>query len=166
MKVGAIISGYQGIGKSTLSHNHPLEVLDLESSNFFVDGIRHEDWYKVYGNIALDLALQGHVVLISSHKNVRDYIKDISDKEDQLLSVHLFTCFPDYRLKYEWVDRLRSRYDRTKSPKDFKAYANAASSFDANIKNMYEQEGFFPIVIKDMNYDLACLIREGIMRRT
>ena len=60
MANGVIISGYQGIGKSTLSRNYSC-FIDLESSNFFVtnsngETVREENWYKVYGNIALSLA--------------------------------------------------------------------------------------------------------------
>jgi ABC-type phosphate/phosphonate transport system ATPase subunit len=43
---GIIIVGYQGIGKSTLAY-HNKRVIDLESSNFFVNGERSKDWHVV-----------------------------------------------------------------------------------------------------------------------
>ena len=42
-----IVIGYQGIGKSTYS-NKDITCIDLESGNFWVDGVRLDDWYKVY----------------------------------------------------------------------------------------------------------------------
>ena len=62
-----IYSGYQGIGKSTLCKNDR-RFIDLESSNFFIDGKRDENWYKVYANIAKDLSDSGFNVFIASHK--------------------------------------------------------------------------------------------------
>ena len=62
-KRGAIISGYQGIGKSTLSKAGN-GYIDLESGNFFADGYRADDWYVVYSQIAIHLAEQGYRVFI------------------------------------------------------------------------------------------------------
>ena len=45
-----IVIGYQGIGKSTYS-NKDITCIDLESGNFWVDGVRLDDWYKVYNMI-------------------------------------------------------------------------------------------------------------------
>ena len=42
-----IVIGYQGIGKSTYS-NKDITCIDLESGNLWVDGVRLDDWYKVY----------------------------------------------------------------------------------------------------------------------
>ena len=66
-----IIIGYQGIGKSTLA-NCNLNYVDLESSNFYIDGKRADDWYKPYCKIAEHLSQQGYYVFVSSHKVVRD----------------------------------------------------------------------------------------------
>lgn len=57
---GQIVVGYQGVGKSTLAY-HNRSVIDLESSNFFVDGKRDEKWYIPYCNIARSLARQGYL---------------------------------------------------------------------------------------------------------
>ena len=50
-----IISGYQGIGKSTLAKNSN-KYIDLESGNFWIDGERQENWYKIYCKIAAHLS--------------------------------------------------------------------------------------------------------------
>ena len=35
-ETGKVVVGYQGVGKSALAFHH-IQVIDLESSNFFVD---------------------------------------------------------------------------------------------------------------------------------
>ena len=74
-----IVIGYQGIGKSTYS-NKDITCIDLESGNFWVDGVRLDDWYKVYCNIANHLSKQGYTVFVSSHQVVRDELKN-SDEQ-------------------------------------------------------------------------------------
>ena len=68
-----IIIGYQGIGKSSVS-GADSGCIDLESSNFWNEGVRADDWYIYYCNIALDLSKQGFTVFTSSHKEVREYL--------------------------------------------------------------------------------------------
>ena len=58
-----IISGYQGIGKSSLAGKN--NCIDLESGNFWVDGKRADDWYKQYCQIANHLTEQGYRVFFS-----------------------------------------------------------------------------------------------------
>lgn len=80
-----IIFGYPGIGKSTLvkeSYLTGLRVIDLESSNFFVDGQRPDNWAEIYCNIAKDLSRQNYIVLVSTHKAVREALfKERLDEE-------------------------------------------------------------------------------------
>ena len=68
-----IFTGYPGVGKSTLSSPTPYNLIDLESSNFELQnesGTTSKDpnWYKAYGNIAVDLSKQGFNVFISCQK--------------------------------------------------------------------------------------------------
>ena len=63
-----IVIGYQGIGKSTISHASKGNFIDLESGNFWVDGKRDPEWFKPYCQIALHLHKQGYVVFTSSHE--------------------------------------------------------------------------------------------------
>lgn len=74
-----IIIGYQGIGKSTLS-SICLKYIDLESSVFWIDGKRHDDWYIAYTQIAENLSRQGYVVFVSSHEVVRNALKNSKEK--------------------------------------------------------------------------------------
>ena len=150
---GAIISGYQGIGKSTLS-DKSARYLDLESSNFFVDGKRNDDWYKVYANIAINFAKQGYYVFISSHAVVREYLAELNKEH----GVDMFVCYPDLSLKEVWLERLEKRYKETGLDKDYRSWQNAVDRFDDNIKELSEAEGFRKVPIKRVPYSLQYLL--------
>lgn len=147
---GKIVVGYQGIGKSTLAfHNN--RVIDLESSNFFVNGVRPNDWYVIYCNIARALCRQGYVVCISSHKEVREELAKNPAHRQVIV-------YPVHHLKDKWIAKLRYRYEETKSEKDFKALRNAEDCFDENITDLANQEGFDKIGFASMDYELANLL--------
>lgn len=142
-----IIVGYQGIGKSTLAQNNP-EIIDLESGNFWVDGNRIDDWYKVYANIAKHLSEQGKIVFTSSHKVFRDYLKENNIK---------FTVIcPCLSLKEKWIDKLQERYNITNKDKDYKALMNAKQMYDDNIHDLLSEDNV--IELNYMNYDLGSII--------
>ena len=148
---GMIIVGYQGIGKSTLAfHNN--RVIDLESSNFFVDGERPNNWHIIYCNIARVLCRQGYIVCISSHKEVREELAR-NPAQNQVI------IYPTHILKDKWIAKLRYRYEETQSIKDFKALRNAEDCFDENITDLANQKGFEKISIGTMNYDLADILK-------
>ena len=77
-----IISGYQGIGKSSLAGKN--NCIDLESGNFWVDGKRADDWYKPYCQIANHLSQQGYTVFVSSHEVVRKELEKSEDTDYEL----------------------------------------------------------------------------------
>lgn len=70
-----IITGYQGIGKSTLARKEN-NVIDLESASFwnYENGnkTRPDDWYVYYCQVAEHLSKQGYIVFVSCHQQVRD----------------------------------------------------------------------------------------------
>lgn len=152
-----IISGYQGIGKSTLADKDK-RFIDLESSNFFVYGVRPEDWYIMYGNVAISLSKQGYDVFISSHKEVRDYLEKVSDEK-------LVVIFPSLEMKESWILKLSNRYIETQSKKDLKALNNARLCYTESIKDLSSQPGFLKIILTNEKYQLRTildLIRQGI----
>lgn len=158
---GVIISGYQGIGKSTLV-NERLRVenmfIDLESSNFFIEDsngekVREENWYKAYGNLAISLAEQGYNVFISSHKVVRDYLEKQAKGKAKLLLI-----YPNEELQEPWIQKLFNRSVTTGLEKDYKAYMGAKVYYLDNIKNLREQEGWEKLEIDNMDYDLYSMI--------
>ena len=150
-----IICGYQGIGKSTLvknTINTNLHVIDLESGNFWVDGERCIDWYKYYAQIAIHLSQQGNIVMMSSHKVVRDYLRDINRTE------RLATIYPENTLREKWIKKLEDRYTFTKKDKDYKALMNAKNMYLDNVYDLATQSGFDHICLRNDNYYLDGVI--------
>lgn len=142
-----VIVGYQGIGKSTLAKNAN-GFIDLESSNFFINGVRSPDWYVPYCKIALNLSAQGYDVFVSSHQVVRDYLADEHNHD-------LLIICPSKDLKNQWIKKLEDRYNSTGLDKDYKAWKNAECRYEENIDELLNQEGFGNfIVIGSMDYDL------------
>ena len=142
-----IIIGYQGIGKSTLANNKGVRCIDLESGNFYVDGVRADNWYKIYVQIAKHLSQQGYTVFVSSHKVVRDELANCGER--------VGACYPDLSLRDEWVAKLQARYDMSKLDKDYRALMNAKDRYMENISEVItdcEKYGFKKIVITDMNH--------------
>lgn len=124
---GVVVVGYQGVGKSTLA-NERSKFIDLESSNFRVGGERIDNWYTIYCKIALSLALQGKIVFVSSHKEVREYLN--SNLVD---GVKLACCVPSIDLEDFWIQKLSERFERTGLDKDFRALMNAKDRYKMNI---------------------------------
>ena len=154
MNRGVVVVGYQGIGKSTLALQH-LRYIDLESSCFRVDGVRPENWAKIYANQAIHIASQGRVVFVSSHAVLRD----------ALLSnfippcVHVMACVPSIDLESSWIERLHDRYDKSKSSKDFNAWKNAEDRYAENIKEIMTDFPEDTLIIDRMEYSLDRLLQ-------
>lgn len=142
-----IIIGYQGIGKSTLAGRD--KCIDLESSNFWIDGKRAEDWYIPYCKIANHLSEQGYTVFVSSHAVVREELKKYQEK------VIVICPCPD--LKDEWIKKLEDRYLYTKLDKDYKAWKNAEDRYLENIEELTDGS-FNWVYINRMTYNLAKII--------
>lgn len=142
-----IILGYQGIGKSTLGgHN---DVIDLESSNFWNNGKRPDDWYVYYCKVARYLSKQDYIVFVSSHKVVQDELKKCCDS--------VYTVFPSLALKKDWIEKLRVRYLFTESIKDYKAWKNAEEKYAENISELI-MSGFQYYMIESMDYRLQDIV--------
>lgn len=146
-----IVIGYQGIGKSTLAKTDR-KYLDLESSNFWVDGKRDENWYKVYCKQAINFSRQGYIVFTSSHQVARDYFKEIKDQE-----MIIVVC-PSFKLKNKWIKKLKDRYKESHLDKDYKAWKNAEDRYEENVLELHN-DNFFVITISDIKYNLEELLR-------
>lgn len=141
-----IYVGYQGIGKSSISGKN--NCIDLESGNFWIDGNRANNWYKIYVNIAEHLSNQGYKVFMSSHKVIREELNN--------RGIEFTTIYPSLKLKEQWINRLQERFDRTRSTKDFKALKNAEEMYEENIKDLASERN--TIIITDIDYDLSYLV--------
>ena len=153
-----IIVGYQGIGKSTLANNDT-KYIDLESSNFFINGKRADDWYVPYCKIAESLSLQGYNVFVSSHEVVRRELEGISHVDKMII------C-PAPELKDEWIEKLRIRYENTKlipqeGEKNYKAYMNAVDRYGDNIRVLMSESQFEVRTILNMDYCLKDIIENN-----
>lgn len=146
-----IIIGYQGIGKSTLAKDS-LKYIDLESGNFWINGERDEQWYKPYCNIANHLSAQGYTVFTSSHKEVREELKN----SNEIVKI----AFPSLELKTDWLIRLTNRYNESMLEKDYKALINASLYYEDNIKDLMN-EPFDKIIINNIDYNLRELIEKN-----
>ena len=145
-----IIIGYQGIGKSTLAGNYNYNYIDLESGNFWHNGVRPDNWYVFYCKIAEHLSQQGYDVFVSSHEVVRNRLKKYSKEP-------LCVVYPSINLKDEWIDKLKKRFESTKLEKDYKAWMNAEDRYIENI-NELKNSGIRCVEITDMDYSLHKLI--------
>ena len=154
---GLIIIGYQGIGKSSLGGKDGC--IDLESSNFYVDGKRDSYWYIPYTNIAMNLANQGYTVFTSSHACVAHEFKlqqllgVTKIKYQNIGNIVVFRpkACPDW--KYVWIERLRKRYERTSLTKDYRALQGAESHFFEDMKQL-DCHGFDVYTPDSLDYDL------------
>lgn len=144
-----IIVGYQGIGKSTLAGKH--NCIDLESSNFWVDGKRADDWYVPYCQIANHLSEQGYTVFTSSHEVVRNELKKSKEK--------VYVVCPAVGISDKWIKKLQDRYETTKLEKDLKAWKNAEDRYKENILELMNS-GFDFYSINDMDYSLEDIVNE------
>lgn len=144
-----IVIGYQVIGKSSLAGRNN-RFIDLESGNFWVDGKRAEDWYKPYCQIAEHLSQQGYIVFTSSHEVVRKQLE--KSKETVIL------VFPSVELKDEWIDKLKDRFFRTNSDKDYKALMNAKDRYEENIRELEASNIEYKMALKNIDYDLEAAL--------
>ena len=147
---GRIISGYQGVGKSSEE-----DFIDLESSNLWVNGERSPFWYKEYASMAYSIAKQRHDVAISSHKVVRDEVAEYPDDVEKIL------VFPALEIKDIWIERLLRRLnpeDMNQDNKHYRALMNAKEKYEENILDLREQKGFFKVEIATDNYILKNIV--------
>ena len=152
-----ILIGYQGIGKSTLAYKNN-NFIDLESSNFYHEGKRHDDWYIYYCNIAVNLSMQGFDVFVSSHEVVRNRLKLFNPS-----FTTVYCVYPSLDLKECWIKKLKDRYDNDKSEKNYKALMNAVDRYTDNILEL-KNSGFKNIEIISVDYDLQTIIANYVRR--
>lgn len=156
MDKGVIAVGYPGVGKSTLSSRDKLFV-DLESSNFSVNGEKIKDWEQVYSDVAISLALQNRVVWVSSHKIVRDHLLSLPSFGD----LKFLAVVPSKSLQTEWIYKLKDRLDNSGLAKDYYAYNRAKDHYLEDISSIVDDfsSNDLPVVeLTSMEYDLKGLM--------
>ena len=71
-----IISGFPGIGKSYMAHHHSTKFSDSDSSEFswMYEGVRNPNFLEDYFTHIEEIVRSGKIALISSHKEIRDFL--------------------------------------------------------------------------------------------
>lgn len=154
---GMIIIGYPGIGKTSITTKKPHipNVVDFESSLFYIDKERDYYWYRIYCRQAVEMAKQGLIVMLSSHDCVRN---ELAEYEQD--GFNIVTITPSKSLKDAWIDRLYSRYVSDPSDKNSRAFKHAKGYYDKDIESIASDPHFSNILISDINYDLVHTIQE------
>ena len=154
---GLIIIGYQGIGKSSIAGKDGC--IDLESSNFYVDGKRDPYWYIPYTKLAMDLANQGYTVCTSAHACVvhefetQQLLGVTHIKYRNIGGIVVFRPKAGPEWKYAWIERLQKRYDKTSLTKDYRALESAKAHFSEHMKQL--DCSVFDVYTPDsLDYDL------------
>lgn len=161
-----IVMGYPAIGKTTLAEKS-LEFIDLEATSFFVQRStkngyktdREEYWYKVYGNMAIDLHKQGYTVLISSNQKVRQYLIECKSQSIITEADKICILYPSLKLKNYWITKVKKRYIAENNLKNERAYLRVSNYFEQDIRDL-SASPFINIEITDRYYDLEYLINQ------
>ena len=130
-----IISGFPGIGKSSLYNQAPERIADSDSSQF--DKSEFPDNYIVHIRSLLEEGVKDYI-LVSSHFEVRDELEE--------RGFPFFLVYPERGLKEEYLQRYRDR----KSPQAFVDMMDA--NWDKFITGCEDQEGCEHIVLKSGQY--------------
>lgn len=153
-KLGMVIVGYQGIGKTTISKaSH--KFIDLESSHMFFSETseRPKGWEELYVNYAESLANDGHIVFVSSHPQVREELSKRAKKN----GLKVGCIAPSKYLEDKWVDRLQERYSISQTSKDYRAYMGAKMNYESDIDGLEDDVdtlGTSLVRINDLSYNL------------
>ena len=142
-----IIVGYSGIGKTSCNYS---DYIDLESSSFYVNEKRINDWYKVYVNVAENLSNQNYCVFISSHKLVRE--------ELNRRNIDFVVICPSLKMKEFWINKLKERYETTNCDKDYKSLKYVQEFYDENISDLMNEKNCH--VIDNSDYNLKNIVHD------
>lgn len=141
-----IIIGYPGVGKTSLAGRYH-QYIDLESSHFNDSfGEKRPGWFITYCRIAEDLSRQGYRVFVSCHKEVQEYFSKSNE--------YVIVLYPSLKLKGQWLDRVKNRFENEPSIKNAKALANVDEYYDTHIKSLMNSPFENKLVLSDMNYTL------------
>lgn len=103
-KRSIILMGFPGVGKTYVKEKYKgsndLKILDSDSSNF-----DKSDFPNNYINYITEQIGKYDIIMVSTHKEVRDAIKNSSIS----LMCPIYICYPSLDIKDEWLERLRKR---------------------------------------------------------
>lgn len=141
---GLIVIGYPGIGKTTAA-NELSNCVDLESS-YFVNNLR-------YCELAMNIANQGNIVFVSSHKMVCEYFNRVPFLEN--VAKAIIIC-PRTTMKDEWIKKLEERYENSGLEKDWRALEFVRYNYTKSIVDLCSRYENLPVYqIEAMDYKLC-----------
>ena len=150
---GLIVIGYPGIGKSSLAKKMD-NCVDLESSYF--------DNFERYCTLAMDIADQGNIVFVSSHKRVCEYFNTVPFLEN--VAKAIIIC-PRSTIKDEWIKKLEERYENSGLEKDYRALEFVRYNFESSIVNLCSRYENLPVYqINAMDYRLKDYVNAACMK--
>ena len=147
-----ILVGYPGVGKSSIS-NREDGFVDLESSNFTINGSKDLGWVVPYINVAIDLYKQGYDVFVSSHFVVRNELKK-RVRNGEISNSDVLLIYPSIDLKEEWVEKLKKRYEEDHIDGHLRAYERSKNHYDTDINDMRADKDFASLELDKMDYNL------------
>ena len=148
--IGRVICGYQGVGKSSISGVRN-GIVDLESSNFYVDGVRPDNWVSIYVNIVGNLIGQGFDVFCSAHPAIREELTKRNIKYTIIT--------PSVNIKAGWLERLSDRYKQIPSEKNKRALEGARNNYEEDVTGLLgDPNANRSIEIKSLQYNLLDLL--------
>lgn len=150
---GMIVIGYREIGKSACASKMN-SIIDLDCNNFRIDGECDVTWYIIYCRIAVSLARQGYIVLISSQECVISELRKYDPEDKYTVTI---IC-PHYTLKDQWIQRARDCYMQDRSEKNYAKWKDTEDDFIDSIKSMTQDPVFSIIFLNSMDYDLYSII--------
>jgi len=129
--MGLLVSGFPGIGKTHYYNHARWRVLDSDSSLFSWMGsgankIRNPSFPKNYVDHIKDALDTVDVILVSTHKTVRDALTEAK--------LTFTLVYPEAHLKHEYLQRFRDRGS------DDKFIAMLDSNWDTFMSELEEQQ--------------------------
>lgn len=165
-----IITGYPGIGKSSVAKNND-HIIDLDSSCFWTydkmdwekkgQKTRPDNWYVFYCQMAESLSRQGYIVFVSCDQEVRDYLN--THHRSSFCAI-----FPAKDLKEQWIDRLAKHYQDNRTDENLMTLEHAKKCYESDIGQFWDEcqygnEYYNEFrIINDINYDLMDIIDDLI----
>lgn len=147
MRQTKIISGFPAVGKSVLTEQSNLIVLDSDSSSYswIRKGERHPNFPNNYINHIKENIGKADYILVSSHDNVREALEEND--------IAYTLVYPSVELKDEYMNRYKSRG----SEESFIAFIN--SNWNDFIESIEEET--HPTLFKlEVNQFLSDVINE------
>ena len=128
-----VVSGFPGVGKTHLFNNKEIDILDSDSSKFDKSDFPSNYIRHIKENLG-----KVDVILVSSHKDVRDALHNES--------IDFTLVYPSRELKNEFIERYKNRGSNEKF------IELVSNNWDSWINELESQEGCKHIQLKSGEY--------------